>query len=498
MRIFLLTYILLLNFNLLSQHLTDHCPLDTNSNFVIIFDVVILEDTLVVSPGILSVDSKPSIFDIEFCLPIPIEYDESVGKYFVTLIKEDKQLGGLILSPDKVRTLEIHFISKVDTVFDISKLKILENLDLHLFESITIKTNSVHNFKVELNLNKWPNYNALTKANNLAELNIIAQLCDKNLEKQLAPFRKLKKIRCNQYLSYNRIDNSCVESVNMTNPDYFFVHYLAEMPLVDYYSNETSSMTGINNDANSYASKAYFIYNLNIKMKHHPLHELDSLVGLNLSLNYKEDGIISLTRSDLFPNKDTNDEGGVVLATGEVKNGVPIGNWLYKLYHYKPENFYYDYSKQESVEFPENGSWSWRYPNGILAIEGQFKNGAKEGIWKFYDIDGNISNIKKFKKDRPRGLFIDYVIQSNFDLIEVRTFYSEHDYIMSTIRDGEFEFKAGQHIQTLKRHYSIDLLSSNLLIINNLDTIREFIKDQKQYNNRIKRHFIKRLYPEFI
>ncbi len=482
--------------NSIGQPIIRYCPIDTNNNFGLVIHVLVLKDSIKVHSGISSLDNISQPWDANFCVLHPFRYDKTTDNYKVNSFKNriDPQDYDLTLSVDKVRVLEIDISANVDTIIDISTLKILEDINLSSFECITIKTNSMYNFFVELNLDKWPNYNAFIRSNNLQELKIFGYINDKNFEQQIKPFGQLKTLICSNYLSFCDMEHSLLERITTAYADCFFIHHLVQLPLVDYYS---IASTSVGLDVNSYTSRAFFIDNLSIKMINHPLHELDSVIRKYLSLNDVISGGVVLTMSDLYPGRTWEWRGDTLIASGEVKNGVPQGVWTYKLFYSKPENYYFDYSKKESIEFPENGYWTWKYPNSVLAIEGHFKKGAKEGIWKFYDPNGNLTNIKQFKKDRPKGLFTDYVTHLEGGIVEVRTFFSEYNYLKSELYDGKIDFTAGQYIPTNEPHYYIDNSNGNLLIMKNGQVIREFVKGTDKYNSLITNQFVKKLYPEF-
>ncbi|MDP3442797.1 MAG: hypothetical protein Q8T08_08055, partial [Ignavibacteria bacterium] len=42
------------------------------------------------------------------------------------------------------------------------------------------------------------------------------------------------------------------------------------------------------------------------------------------------------------------------------------------------------------------GVWKWFYDSGIVKMEGTFKNGLKNGLFKTYDLQGNLKKIEKY------------------------------------------------------------------------------------------------------
>jgi antitoxin component YwqK of YwqJK toxin-antitoxin module len=50
-----------------------------------------------------------------------------------------------------------------------------------------------------------------------------------------------------------------------------------------------------------------------------------------------------------------------------------------------------------------NGEWKYYYPNGTVASEGTYINGKKNGLWTYYYENGKKQQVGKFKNDSPVG-----------------------------------------------------------------------------------------------
>jgi antitoxin component YwqK of YwqJK toxin-antitoxin module len=45
------------------------------------------------------------------------------------------------------------------------------------------------------------------------------------------------------------------------------------------------------------------------------------------------------------------------------------------------------------------------YETGALKIIGKYENGLEEGIWKIYDVNGNIKERGRYKKGKKVGIW---------------------------------------------------------------------------------------------
>ena len=44
----------------------------------------------------------------------------------------------------------------------------------------------------------------------------------------------------------------------------------------------------------------------------------------------------------------------------------------------------------------KNGEFTWYYENGEVRLKGKYKNDFQTGTWKYYDLNGNLKDRKKF------------------------------------------------------------------------------------------------------
>ncbi len=50
--------------------------------------------------------------------------------------------------------------------------------------------------------------------------------------------------------------------------------------------------------------------------------------------------------------------------------------------------------KEVCYDFPE-GEWKWYYRSGTIREQGSFKGGKRVGLWKQFDVSGNVIEEKE-------------------------------------------------------------------------------------------------------
>jgi len=97
---------------------------------------------------------------------------------------------------------------------------------------------------------------------------------------------------------------------------------------------------------------------------------------------------------------------GKVISKGNYVEGEKEGEWFFELADYRELGKYFEgerigdwkhyYVQSNTLKFEgayanglEEGKHVWYYPDGKVDITGYFKSGLKEGIWDFYDEEGN-------------------------------------------------------------------------------------------------------------
>ena len=129
--------------------------------------------------------------------------------------------------------------------------------------------------------------------------------------------------------------------------------------------------------------------------------------------NYSGDYYVRCYNCKLETAEESMD---TLLVKGKIENGKPVGSWFVRENMNAPFvilNFDEDYVKPV---FPQDGSWSFNYPNGQTAIKGDFKAGKKTDKWYFYDFDGKLLMVKSFKEDLLNGLSQYYSVDGKREL----------------------------------------------------------------------------------
>lgn len=82
---------------------------------------------------------------------------------------------------------------------------------------------------------------------------------------------------------------------------------------------------------------------------------------------------------------------GKVKIQGEMKNGTRNGTW---------QAFYPEGNKQSEIHYEDgkkNGKSATFYPNGRIRYVGYYKWDEPTGTWEFYDEAGNLATTKEYK-----------------------------------------------------------------------------------------------------
>jgi len=111
--------------------------------------------------------------------------------------------------------------------------------------------------------------------------------------------------------------------------------------------------------------------------------------GYLYNIAYFENGLIQ-TDKWFYPS-------GKKFALGFYKNGEKSGKWEY-------------FEENGTVKLierykngKENGNCIWYFPDQKLACKGAYKNGLKTGKWKYYYENGNLKNVSHYSKGKKNG-----------------------------------------------------------------------------------------------
>lgn len=123
------------------------------------------------------------------------------------------------------------------------------------------------------------------------------------------------------------------------------------------------------------------------------IHYSDSIVTINDSSQVKSIG--------LFLQKDEN---GVLISRKYILNETPLYNCGQKE-TYDISTYYTVYEKDTNQHLI-NGFISYLYPNGVKQSEGLNRNGLPTGIWKYYNDNGSLREVGKYKNGKKEGRWL--------------------------------------------------------------------------------------------
>jgi len=494
----ILLLIQLVPFFCFSQRIPEYCPFNPNQPLEITYNVQLNGNTVVLE-SLSLVPYLPSSINHQednSCNPYSLRYSNAANSFQVYAIIRDIDVtyhDSILATLDEhqIHGLKIEIVGD-GALMDLSKLDMLKHLQLTNLESIEIRSYSSAPFLVHLS--NWPNYATLRNSNTLSSVKIHSGYEDDNLVENLSVFKKLKFLEIPEIVNYQLTGFIDLETILTLDPTYFFSNNLAKLPALKQYNNASLFR------AKMVAEKSFFLNNLALS-EFHPVVYIDHLIQASGKLN--QDGKVIILAKDIH-ERDTNSSGlrhiilwypepDDTIAVGNIVNGAISGVWSY----YLPDEIYYDHEKRTGIEFPADGSWSYYFANGQLAIDGNFRGGKKNGQWKFYRPTGELASIKTFKDDLPSGLFLDYDLDpSLFEGAEVRKYFVNGLYKTYSKQSGRpygiFATYGGSQTGTF--YYSND--NGNLVKSRNGKPVKEVLRDSKKYNRLLYKHYLKYLYPD--
>lgn len=380
-----------------------------------------------------------------------INYSDSAQRYYAYYPSWDEKSDSsyekfiAYLDLSQVKTLEISVANDNEFAkkkMDLSLIDPIRNLkELTKLESISISDGPNYPMPVEVNLAKWSCYESLVKGNTLTGFSLNqAYVSDYAVHEDLKAIHSLRKLELPYYTNNGLAELVQLESIKMPDASAFFAHSLAKVPNLKSIYN-----SGYN--VNSYACDVFFANLISIEDTSNQLHNFHLKLTEVVAKNCAVDGFYFLCyneKTHFTFVSDESDSAGCI-ASGEIRNGVPTGVWNFHVNrygHFTKTGYPYDYTFKDPVYFPENGNWAYYYPNCVLAIEGRFQNGLKEGEWKFYDLNGKLSDTKHFRADEAEGLFITNSIPPyhNWFTADRLTYYlNNREYYF--MREGALHYK---------------------------------------------------------
>lgn len=473
---------ILVSSSLYGQYDFDDCPLDSTMNLVLIcsfFDPKPESDSIFFDVFVRSVKN-------ENCQPYKYDWKENwvIDGLGEKLFK---------CSKDQIIQLNIELSNQYayGYVFPLDKFESLNSIELPSLKHFSIISDGYYT----MNFNEWKMYSVLLETQSLETINIKGKAIN---EDWLAPFesyKNLKEINIPDYVYFPLDIFPELKRFNMTNAYFFFAHYLVDSPdlleMPSYYAQEYNC-----NDL--YPEMTFFCNETSPIIIGHPFYEINKIIKTKLQDHQEYSGSMVITRSEVNDDFVNKKNGKDTVAVGAVSNGQPIGKWNFILPHFQvfgsPRLYYYYYNERVKLVYPKNGLWNYYYDNDILAISGQFKDGKKNGKWKFYDPDGKLTSVKSFEYNEPKGLFINY---QPFE----ETFKENRDYI-----DGNFILIGREGIDDtyfVCNGYG-SYHSENKYSLNEYGKLRKFkdgilikeIRNDSWKYNKILKNYLRKLYPD--
>lgn len=157
-----------------------------------------------------------------------------------------------------------------------------------------------------------------------------------------------------------------------------------------YYPNDTIARTGTIAKGKKIGCWMYFNYK-GVKLAE--ADYFDTLIVINDSIQFKAKGILSYV--------DLNNE---VLSKSWIIEKIE----KYDCSHtdHMEERMLYCFWEKDSSQHRLNGYVKNYYDNGSLQNEGWVKNGLPTGIWKMYDVNGNLSQVGEYVMGKRNGRWL--------------------------------------------------------------------------------------------
>lgn len=184
---------------------------------------------------------------------------------------------------------------------------------------------------------------------------------------------------------------------------------------VDFYSNGQLRYEGTFKDNRCVGDFIYYDEQGHVKA----VNSFDKTGKKALNKTYSSDGVLVATGTYLDQKKDGewryySDNGKLILVEDNKDGKVDGWSRVYNPLNGKvsEETMYVQGKRQgEGRHYSDNGILIMEcrydddklngiarvyYPNGAIKEEGAFKAGAKDGIWKAYDLDGNVISSERY------------------------------------------------------------------------------------------------------
>jgi len=417
----------------------------------------------------------------------------------------------------RVKALEIRFdINDPDfnKTINLNELPLIKNKSFPYLTDICINYTN-RNTKFNVNLSEWEVYKSLAKKRKLESFELYGNYQDNDIHKDIMCFVNLKKLHLPIVLNYELLNFSHLESLGTMgnhNEYYFFSNAIVLLP--NTYNSDFSFCCDYLPISN------FFLDNLNLVVQfndssgyYYGIKFLNTIINIDIPEKLEKNGEVIIQGEDLknyYPLYDAHD----TIAIGNAYGGEMVGVWRYSPSNIPEEKnryYYFNHSNKQEKLFPRNGKWQYQFYNDTLSIEGQFVKGKKEGVWKFYDINGQLIYLKTFEKDKPRGLFVEYYYgpygesykkddglyyQGNYEIR--RFYYGDHyqDYFEAKLH-ADSTVSLLTYILPDFFDGKIKILPNGNLLVFQKNGQLEIKRDSEEYDKMLYDYYFIYLFPDF-
>jgi antitoxin component YwqK of YwqJK toxin-antitoxin module len=160
--------------------------------------------------------------------------------------------------------------------------------------------------------------------------------------------------------------------------------------ITKYYPNDTIARVGAISKGIKVGCWKYFNYEGRKLME---VEYFDTIISINDSIKFKSKGIL------YYLDKDDN-----VLS----KSWIIEKFEKYDCSHtdHNEERMLYCFWEKDSTQHRKNGYVKNYYDNGNLQNEGWVKNGLPTGVWKMYDVNGNLNQVGQYILGKRDGRWL--------------------------------------------------------------------------------------------
>lgn len=464
------------------------CPLDSNSKIALHFDFLVNSDS------VFSVRSYVSDFEEDMGREYTLRCERFLFDWETYAVSNAQGEEDFICSPKQIVKLSISTANYLcpECQFDLDSYEMLTSLRLPALKEIEVRGQ-----KCKIRFGEWEAYNGLLESLSLESIRMEAGIINEDWIDPFLRFENLKVLATNNYLSSNLVTAfPHLEELTFWEMYYHFSHYIVE------FNNLQKMPTMIESQRSTdlYPQVTFFSNKIPPNIEGHPFKNYHTAIQEKLRLDSLFSGVMVITYGDALPNYVGSIAEHDTVAFGNVVSGKAQGVWKFLIPDFNAFEggfFYlYDYADNDRASFPKDGVWEYNYPNGGLAISGQFRNGLKDGEWKFYNPDSFLSMVKNYREGKSSGLSIERRIY-NSEIEEIRRYFLSPNYAIYGVKMGSGRYRVSDYYQLQSNPETGYYLqaSGNLWDLDN-KTVPSLVPQKSRRYRKVVKSYIKKLYPD--